>query len=94
MDSTAKVALGPVLTTTRTDSSIENGKSAPMSSCEKSTESVFKEFFDICVLLNANLLEDVDACTKFVDSAGKMIHSDSFTKCLAFLRKSSLLATM
>lgn len=94
VDSDAKVASGPVPPTTAAYSSDEKRKFARMGSCEKSTESVSEEFSDICVLLNANLLKDVDACTKFVDSIGKVIHSDSLTKHSTYLRRSSLFATM
>lgn len=94
VDSDAKVSPGPIPLTTAAYSSDEKRKYARMGSCEKSTESVSGEFSDICVLLSANLLKDVDACTKYVDSIGKVIHSDSLTKHPAYLRRSSLFVTM
>ena len=47
------------------------------------------------MLLKADLLEDVDAYAKFVDSVGKVIvPSDSFAKRLGYSRRFSLLAIM
>ena len=66
-----------------------------MASCERSTESDFEEFPEVCVLLKANLLEDVNACAKFVDSVGKVVvRSDSFVKRPAYSKRFSLFATM
>ncbi|KAM1171371.1 hypothetical protein ACFX1T_021675 [Malus domestica] len=43
----------------------------------------------------ADLLEDIDVCTKFVDNVGKVvIRSESFEKRHAYSRRSSLVATM
>ncbi|KAB2602743.1 S ribonuclease [Pyrus ussuriensis x Pyrus communis] len=61
----------------------------------RSTESEAEEFPEVCALLKADLLEDVDPCTKFVDSVGKaVIRSDSFTKRPTYSRRSFLIATM
>ncbi|KAM2461599.1 hypothetical protein PS1_012547 [Malus domestica] len=95
IDYTAKVAPGPVLPSTAIGSSAEKDKSACTGSCERSTKSEAREFRKVCALMKTNLLEDIDACAKFVDSVGKVfIRSDSFAKCLAYLRRSSLIVTM
>ena len=73
VDSAAKVAPGPVPPSALTDLSAEKGKSARMGSCEKSTEFEAGEFLEVCALLKVDLLEDVDACAKFVDSVGKVV---------------------
>ncbi|KAM1285431.1 hypothetical protein ACFX2J_027993 [Malus domestica] len=70
VDSTAKVALRPIPSVAKIDSSAGKKKTACMGSCEKSTKPVFGEAAEICVLLKPNLLEDMDACAKFVN--GKM----------------------
>ncbi|KAM1602848.1 hypothetical protein ACFX1Z_029518 [Malus domestica] len=95
VNSADKVAPRHVPHSVVTDSSAENGKSAHIGSCEISTESEVREFPEVCALLKADLLEDVDACAKFVDSFGKVIiRSDSFAKRPAYSRRSSLIATM
>ena len=64
-----------------------------MKICERSTESEAEDLPEICALLKADLLENVDACTKFVDNIGKVVVcSDSFAKLHAYSRRSSLLA--
>ena len=65
-----------------------------MGSCEKSTKPAFGEFVEICALLKLDLLEDMDACTKFVDGIGKVVYASSFTKCMTYYRRTSLLAIM
>ncbi|KAM1686180.1 hypothetical protein TB2_033497 [Malus domestica] len=95
VDSAAKVAPRPSPHSVVTDSSAENGKSARVGSCERSTESEVGEFPEVYALLKADLLEDVDACAKFVNNVGKVIiRLDSFAKCPAYSRRSSLIATM
>ncbi|KAM2408922.1 hypothetical protein ACFX1X_027890 [Malus domestica] len=95
VDSAAKVAPGPVPPSAKTNSSAEKGKSTCIGTCERSTESKAEEFPDVCALLKADLLEDLDACTKFVDSVGKVIVcSNSFTKHPAYSRRSSPITTM
>ncbi|KAM1217213.1 hypothetical protein ACFX2J_013416 [Malus domestica] len=83
------------LLTRAVDSYVGNEKSANTSSCESSTESEVGEFPKVCALLKADLLEDVNAYAKFVDSVRKVIiHSDSFAKRPAYLMMSSLIVTM
>ncbi|KAB2617054.1 plastidial pyruvate kinase 1 [Pyrus ussuriensis x Pyrus communis] len=95
VDSVAKVASRPVLLSAVIDSSTKKGKSARTDSCERSTKFEAGEFPKVCALLKADLLEDVDACAKFVDSVGKVfVRSDSFAKHLAYSRMSFLIATM
>ncbi|KAM2546510.1 hypothetical protein TB1_017923 [Malus domestica] len=95
VDYAAKMASGPVPHFVATNSSAEKGKSARRGNCERSTESEPGEFPKVCALLQANLLEDVDAWAKFVDSVRTVVVcSNSFVKCPTYSRKSSLLATM
>ncbi|KAM1581846.1 hypothetical protein ACFX10_029648 [Malus domestica] len=95
VNSADKVAPKHVHSSAMTDSFAENGKSAHIGSCERSTKFEVREFLEVCALLKADLLEDVDACAKFVDSVGKVvIRSDSFAKRPAYSRRSSLSATM
>ncbi|KAB2604951.1 S ribonuclease [Pyrus ussuriensis x Pyrus communis] len=95
VDFAAKVASGPAPPSALTYSSTEKGKPAHMGSCEKSTESEAEEFPKVCTLLKADLLKDVDACAKFVDSVGKVIIClDSFANHHAYSMRSSLIATM
>ncbi|KAM2935244.1 hypothetical protein COP2_032970 [Malus domestica] len=68
VDSTAKAALRPVLSFVAIDSPVEKRKFARTGSCERSTKSEVGEFPEVCVLLKVVLLEDVDACSKFIDS--------------------------
>ncbi|KAM1216520.1 hypothetical protein ACFX2J_012792 [Malus domestica] len=95
VDSAAKVMSGLASHSDVIESSIENGKSARTGSCERSTKSKAGEFLEVCALLKADLLEDVDACAKFIESVGKVvIHLNSFAKCFAYSMKSSLIAIM
>ena len=92
--SAAKVALGPILPSAAIDLCAEKGKSACTDSCERSTVSEAEEFPKVCELLKADLLEDVDACAKFVLVWKVVIHLDSFVKRHVYLKRSSLIATM
>ncbi|KAM2959910.1 hypothetical protein FF1_029668 [Malus domestica] len=95
VDSAGKVAPRPVSLSAMTDLSTENGKSACTCSCEKSTESEAREFPEFYALLKADLLEDVDACAKFVNNVGKVvIRLDFFAKHPTYSRRFSLIATM
>ncbi|KAM1002636.1 hypothetical protein EV1_002957 [Malus domestica] len=95
VDFTAKLASELVPPSAVIDSSAKKGKSAHTGNCERSIEFEAGEFPEVCTLLKANLLEDVDACTKFVDSVGKVVvRSDSFAKHPTYSRRSSLIATM
>ncbi|KAM1382501.1 hypothetical protein ACFX2F_034968 [Malus domestica] len=93
VDSVAKVPLGPVPHSVVTDSSSEKEKSALIGNYERSIKA--REFPEVCALLNVDLLEDVDACAKIVDSIGKVIVcSNSFVKRPTYRRRSSLIARM
>ncbi|KAB2630819.1 S ribonuclease [Pyrus ussuriensis x Pyrus communis] len=95
VDYTAKVVSRLAPPSAMTDSSAEKGKSAHMGSSERSTESEVREFPEVCALLKANLLKDVDACAKFINSVGKVvIRSDAFAKRPTYSSRSSLIATM
>ncbi|KAM1003362.1 hypothetical protein ACFX2C_003694 [Malus domestica] len=95
MDYAAKVVLGHVPHSAVTDSFAEKGKFARTDSYEKSIESQAGEFPEVCALLKADLLEDVDAYTMFVDNVRKIvIRSNSFVKRTVYLRMSSLIAIM
>ncbi|KAM1560294.1 hypothetical protein TB2_003380 [Malus domestica] len=61
VNSAPKMAPGPVRSSVMTNSSTEKGKSACKGSCERSTESEVREFPEVCALLKADLLEDIDA---------------------------------
>ncbi|KAM2339397.1 hypothetical protein ACFX1X_018982 [Malus domestica] len=91
VDSIAKVASGPIPSTIVIDSSTKKGKFARTGNCERSTEFEAGAFLEVCTLLKANLLEDVNAYAKFVDNVGKVvIRSNSLT----YSMRSSLIATM
>ncbi|KAB2595398.1 S ribonuclease [Pyrus ussuriensis x Pyrus communis] len=78
VDSAVKVASKPVFLSAVIESSTKKGKSARTDSCEIFTEFGADEFPKVCALLKADLLEDVDACAKFVNSVRKVvIRSDS-----------------
>ncbi|KAB2603643.1 S ribonuclease [Pyrus ussuriensis x Pyrus communis] len=96
VDSAAKVAPRPVPHFAMTDLSAEKVRSASMCSYERFTESEAGKFPEVyTLLLKVDLLEDVDACAKFVDSVGKVvIYSNSFAKRPTYSRRSSLIAIM
>ncbi|KAB2622767.1 hypothetical protein D8674_024949 [Pyrus ussuriensis x Pyrus communis] len=62
VDSTAKVALRPIPSATKTDSPARNEETARVGSYEKSTKPTSREAAEICVLLKPDLLDDMDAC--------------------------------
>ena len=72
MDYVAKVAPRPTSSATETDSPAGKEETACVGSCEKSTKPASREADEICVLLKPDLLEDMDACAKFVDGVRKV----------------------
>ena len=72
MDYVAKVAPRPTSSATETDSHVGKEETACVGSCEKSTMPASREADEICVLLKPDLLEDMDACAKFVDGVKKV----------------------
>ena len=72
MDYVAKVAPRPTSSTTETDSPAGKEETACVGSCEKSTKRASGEADEICVLLRPYLLEDIDACAKFIDGVRKV----------------------
>ncbi|KAM2448798.1 hypothetical protein PS1_018960 [Malus domestica] len=91
VDFIAKVTPGHVPPTVVIDSSTKKGKSARTGNCERSTEFEAGAFLEVCMLLKANLLEDVNACAKFVNSVGKVVIR---LNSLTYSMRSSLIATM
>ncbi|KAB2629640.1 hypothetical protein D8674_034435 [Pyrus ussuriensis x Pyrus communis] len=67
VDFAAKVALRPTHSAAKTDSPAGKEETARVGSCKKSTKLASGEAVEICVLLKPDLLEDMDACAKFVD---------------------------
>ena len=72
MDFVAKVAPKPTSSATETDSPAGKEKTACVGSCEKSTKPASREADEICMLLKPDMLEDMDACAKFVDGVKKV----------------------
>ena len=72
MNYVSKVAPRPTSSATETDSPAGKEEIACIGSCEKSTKPVSREADEICVLLKPDMLEDMDACTKFVDGVRKV----------------------
>ncbi|KAM2611788.1 hypothetical protein TB2_031839 [Malus domestica] len=72
VDFVAKVA--PLSTPSAAVTDLPDGKdeTARMGSCEKSTKPALREATEICVLLKPDLLEDMDACAKFVNGVRKI----------------------
>ncbi|KAM0960086.1 hypothetical protein ACFX2I_025085 [Malus domestica] len=94
VDYAAKVSLGPVLPSAVIVSA-EIRKYAHTGSCERSTKFEAGKFPEVCALLKADLLEDINACAKFVDSVEKVvIQSNSFAKRPNYSMRSSQIATM
>ena len=67
VDSATKVAPRPTPPVAETDSPVGKMKTARVVSCEKSTKQASMEAAEICALLKPNLLEDINACAKFID---------------------------
>ncbi|XP_050128134.1 uncharacterized protein LOC126604864 [Malus sylvestris] len=63
----AKVAPKSFPSTAEIDSSVEKNETVRVGNREKFTKSVYRKAYEICVLLEPNLLEDMDVCAKFVD---------------------------
>ena len=94
MDSAAKVASMPTPSAAETDSPTGKDKIACMGSYEKSTKPFSREDAEICVLLKPDLLENMDACAKFVDGVRMVVYPSFFTKHATEFRKITLFAMM
>ncbi|KAM2457076.1 hypothetical protein ACFX1W_006042 [Malus domestica] len=80
VDSAAKVEPKPTHLATEIDSSTEKKETSRVSSCEKSAKPVSGEVAEICALLKQDLLEDMDACAKFVGGVKGVVCPSSFAK--------------
>ena len=86
-DSTTKAVPGPALPVKK--------ETSPRISCnDQPTKQVLKEFYEIHALLKPDLLEEMEACPKFVYGVSKVVNSSFFAKCEAQSRRVSLLAMM
>ena len=94
VDSAAKVALRPTDSAVETDSPAGKNETVRMGSCEKTIMPASGEAAEICVLLKPVSLEDMDACTKFVDGVRKVVCPSSFAKHTTQYRRAALLAMM
>ena len=94
VDSAAKVALRPTYSAAETDQPAGKNETVRMGSCEKPTMPAFGEAAEICVLLKPVSLEDMDACTKFVDGVRTVVCPSSFAKHMTQYRRTALLAMM
>ena len=92
MDFTAKVAPRLIPSSAENDSPARKEKIARVGNCEKSTKPASREAAEIYALLKLDLLEDMDACAKFVDGVRKVVCPSSFTKHTTGYRKTVLLA--
>ena len=88
VNSDAKVALRPTYSAAETDSPAGKNETVRMGSCEKPTMPAA----EICVLLKPVSLEDMDACTKFVDGVRKVVCPSFFAKHMTQYRRTALLA--
>ncbi|KAM1764363.1 hypothetical protein ACFX11_003624 [Malus domestica] len=94
VDSTTKVVPRPTPLATKTDSPTGKEKTARVGSCEKSIKPASGEAAEICTLLKPELLEDMDACAKFVDDIIGIICPSLFTKYTTKYMKTVLLTMM
>ena len=94
VDSAAEVGPRPTPPAVETDSPAEKEETALVGSCEKSIKPVSGEAAEICVLLKPDLLDDVDACAKFVDDVRKVVYPSFFAKHTTEYGKTALLAMM
>ncbi|TQE00430.1 hypothetical protein C1H46_013938 [Malus baccata] len=94
VDSTSKVTPRSTPHTAETDSPARKKETARMGNCEKFTKPTSREAATICVLLKPDLVEDMDACAKFIDGVRKVVYPSSFAKHTAEYRKTALLAMM
>ncbi|KAB2609008.1 methyltransferase PMT18 [Pyrus ussuriensis x Pyrus communis] len=69
-------------------------ETARVGSYEKSTKPASREATEIFALFKLNLLEDMNACAKFVDDVRKIVCPSSFVKHTAEYMKTDLLAMM
>ncbi|KAM1662339.1 hypothetical protein ACFX2K_005103 [Malus domestica] len=94
VDSAAKVASRPTPFVAETDSPARKEDTTCMGSCEKSTKLASGEAAEIIVLLKLYLLEDMDACAKFVDGGRKVVYLSSFAKHTTQYKMTALLTRM
>ena len=92
--SSAKVAPNPAPLAAETKLPSERGETACANGPGKSAKSNSKEAAEICALLRLNLLEDMDACAKFVDGVKRIIGPGSFVKHTPEYRRAALLTMM
>ena len=94
VDSAAEMVPQPIPLAAETDSPAEKNETARAGSCEKFTKLASREAARICVLLKPDLLEDMDACAKFVDGVKGVVCPSSFKKHMTGYRRTALLAIM
>ena len=92
--SSAKVAPNPIPPAAETKLPSERGETACANGPGKSAKSNSKEAAEICALLRPDLLEDMDACAKFVDGVKGIIGPGSFVKHTPEYRRAALLTMM
>ena len=92
--SSVKVAPNSVPPAAETELPSEGGETARAHGPGKSAKSDSKEAADICALLRPDLLEDTDACAKFVDGIKGIIGPGSFVKHTPEHRRAALLTMM
>ena len=92
--SPAKVAPKLVHSAAETKLPSEKRETACASGRDKSAKSNSREAAEICALLKPDLLEDMDACAKFVDGVKGIIGPGSFVKHTSEYRRAALLTMM
>ena len=90
----AKVAPQLVHSAVETKLPAEKKETACANGHDKPTRSNSKEAAKICAFLKPDLLEDTDACAKFVDGVRGIIGPSSFVKHTSEYRKTALLSMM
>ncbi|KAM1624046.1 hypothetical protein PS1_022433 [Malus domestica] len=93
VDSPTNVAPMPTPFVAETDPARKE-ETALVGSYEKFTKPASEEAAEICVLLKLDLLEDMEACAKFVDGGRNVVCPSSFSKHTTQYRKTALLAMM
>ena len=94
VDSAAKVVQGLPPSAAEIDWPARNEETALVGTCKKSIKFTSGDAADICALLKPDLLEEMDACTKFVYGLRKVVCPSSFAKHTAEYRKTTLFAMM
>ena len=92
--SSAKVAPNLVPPAVEAKLPAERDETACANGPGESAKSNSKEAAEICALLRPDLLEDVDACAKFVDGVKGIIGPGSFVKHTPEYRRAALLTMM